>query len=400
MKMRKNGKLRRIIPWAMGLLLVILVVMGLLPQPVLVTTAHVTTGPLIVSVLEEGKTRIRSRYVITPHVSGFLNRVPLRAGDRIEAGKTVLATLRGEGSGFLDVRAHAQAQARLRVSEAAMKLRQEELERAKSMLELARKDFARVDKLYQSQAIAVQEWDSATILVQVREREVSAAEFALQVGSFEVEQARAALLQGENSGAEDKELTILAPVSGYVLQVFEENARVVTSLTPIMEVGNPDDLEAEIELLSSDAVGVQPGAEVWIEQWGGDRPLQGRVSLVEKGGFTKVSALGVEEQRVKVRVDFVEPFPDGQKPGDRYRVEARIVTWKDENVLQVPVGALFRRGNDWMAYVVKNGKVYSKRVEIGRQNGFSAQVLGGLQKEEQIVLYPPDALRDGGRVRQ
>jgi HlyD family secretion protein len=399
MKTKRNGKLRRMIPWIVGLSLVVLVVLGLLPQPILVTTAPVTEGPLVVSVLEEGKTRIRNRHVITPPVSGFLNRVSLRAGDRIEAGETVLATLQGEGSGFLDARSHAQAQARVRMSEASTKLRQEELARAKSMLELARKDLARIDKLYQSKAISVQEWDAATILTQVREREVSAAEFALQVALFEEEQARAALLQGEKKSG-DEALTILAPVSGYVLQVFEENARVVTPQTPIMEVGNPDDLEAEIELLSSDAVGIQPGAEVWIEQWGGDNALQGRVSLVEKGGFTKISALGVEEQRVRVRVDFVEPFPDAQKPGDRYRVEARIVTWKGHDVLQIPVGALFRRGNEWMVYVAENGKAHTRKVEIGRQNGFFAQVLDGLKEGESVVLYPPDVLRDGDRIKE
>src|SRR5690606_2778748 len=169
----------------------------------------------------------------------------------------------------------------------------------------------------------------------------------------------------------------LAPISGYVLQVFEESARVVNPFTPIMEVGDPTDLEAEIELLSSDAVAVKVGAEVQIEHWGGDKPLRGRVNLVEQGGFTKYSALGVEEQRVRVRVDFVDPFPDGQSLGDRYRVEARIVTWHEDHVLKVPVGALFRRGNDWMVFVVRDGRARVQKVAIGKQNGVEAQVLGG-----------------------
>jgi len=189
--------------------------------------------------------------------------------------------------------------------------------------------------------------------MQMRTRDLHAAEFALRVADFELTQAQAALMQArhpesEKSGA----LQILAPVGGYVLNVYEESARVVTPGLAIMEIEDPQDLEAEIELLSSDAEGVAPGADVSIEHWGGDRPLRGRVSLVEPGAFTKVSALGVEEQRVKVRVDFHVSAPPGRELGDRYRVEARIVTWRGDNVLQVPTGALFRRGNDWMTFAV------------------------------------------------
>ena len=173
--------------------------------------------------------------------------------------------------------------------------------------------------------------------MQVLTRELRAAEFVLRVADFEVAQAHAALLQAREPTAEQSEpLKIISPVDGYVLNVYEESARVVTPATPIMEVGDPRDLEAEIELLSSDAVGALPGADVSIEQWGGEAPLRGRVSIVEPGAFTKISALGVEEQRVKVRVDFLDPMPPGNELGDRYRVEARIVTWRGDDVLQVP----------------------------------------------------------------
>jgi HlyD family secretion protein len=188
-------------------------------------------------------------------------------------------------------------------------------------------------------------------------------------------------------------------VSGFVLNVLEESARVVMPGAPIMEVGDPNDIEAEIELLSSDAVGVRPGAEVSIEQWGGDAPLRGKVSVVEPGGYTKISALGVEEQRVKVRVDFLDPLPPGKTLGDRYRVEARIVTWRGDRVLQVPTGALFRRGGDWMTFVLDGRTARQTKVEIAHNNGTAAEVLSGLTEGQRVIVHPPDSITGGATVR-
>ena len=212
-------------------------------------------------------------------------------------------------------------------------------------------------------------------------------------------QAKAALQQAQNPESDKSEpVRILAPVDGYVLNVYEESARVVTTSMPIMEVGDPKDLEAEIELLSSDAVGVAPGADVFIEDWGGESPLRGRVSVVEPGAFTKISALGVEEQRVKVRVDFLDPTPPGRELGDRYRVEARIVTWHGDNVLQVPIGALFRRGNDWMTFAVKEGKARLLKAEIAHNNGIAAEVRSGLVQGDAVIIHPADTVHDGASV--
>jgi HlyD family secretion protein len=193
-------------------------------------------------------------------------------------------------------------------------------------------------------------------------------------------------------------MRILAPIDGFVLNVFEESARVVAPGQPIMEVGDPHDLEAEIELLSSDAVAVAPGADVSIEEWGGEQPLRGRVSLVERAGFTKYSALGVEEQRVKVRVDLIEPTPPGRELGDRYRVEARIVTWRGDDVLQLPTGALFRRGGDWMIFVVEDGTARLRKVEIAHNNGIAAEVLAGVPEGATVIVHPADQVRDGVSV--
>lgn len=223
----------------------------------------------------------------------------------------------------------------------------------------------------------------------------------MQVAEFEFAQAQAVVsMQAKNPTTDKSEAyKIVAPVDGFILNVFEESSRVITPGTPIMEVGDPNDLEAEIELLSSDAVGVQPGATVSIEHWGGDKPLRARVSLIEPGGFTKISALGVEEQRVKVRVDLVDPLPPGKFLGDRYRVEARIITWHSDSVPQVPTGALFRRGNDWMTFLVEGGKARTTKVDILHNNGTAAEVVGGLKQGQTVIVHPPDAVADGQAVK-
>jgi HlyD family secretion protein len=389
----------KILVWLLGLALAAFIIFGLLPKPVPVDLGIVKSGPLTVTVLEEGKTRIRSRYVVSPPVAGYLRRVPVRAGDPSVAGQTVLAILQATPSSFLDPRARAQAEAAVRSAEAALRQRQEQLETASAELELARKDLARAEALRTKGAIAAQEFDAAENRVERLVNQLGSARFALQVSEFELEQAKAVLVQAAADPSSAGELIeIRAPVTGRVLNVYEESARTVAAGQPIMEVGDPADLEAEIELLSSDAVNVKAGAEVAIEQWGGEKPLRGRVSVVEPGAFLKVSALGVEEQRVKVRVDFVDLPADVL--GDRFRVEARIVTWQGESVLQVPTGALFRRGNDWMTFVFDQGRARLTKVEIGQSNGVSAQVLSGLSEGQQVILHPPDTVADTARVRE
>ena len=396
---RRPRVFRKFIPYAIAAGLVIAIVAAMWPKPIRVETAVVTRGPLTVSVFEEGKTRIRHRYVISSPVGGFLDRVELRSGAPIHAGETVLATIGPQLSSFLDARGLAEAEARVNATQATKMQRTAELDRIKSALELAKKELARADALRKTGALAIQEWDATENRVQMLTRELHAAEFALRVADFEIAQAEAALMQVQRPPTEkSKPLRIVAPVDGYILNVYEENARVVTTSMPIMEVGDPQDLEAEIELLSSDAVGVAPGADVSIENWGGGTPLRGRVSLVEPGAFTKISALGVEEQRVKVRVDFLDLTPSRRELGDRYRVEARIVTWHGHDVLQVPTGALFRRGNDWMTFAVNDGKARLQKVEIAHNNGISAEVRSGLVQGDAVIVHPPDSVHDGASV--
>ena len=397
---RQTGTWRRFIPYAIGAALVVAIVAGLRPRPIEVETASVTTGPLEVTVLEEGKTRIRHRYVISPPISGYLNRIALRAGDRIVAGQTVLATIQAQPSAFLDPRARAEAEARANAAAATKQRAESELERLQASLALAQKEKARAADLKTKGAISLKEWDTAETQVSMISRELHSAEFAISVAEFERVQAQAALAQVQSPATATSEpLTLLSPVTGFILSVQEESARTVLAGVPLMEVGDPTDLEAEIELLSSDAVGVQPGAEVSIEQWGGASPLRGKVTVVEPGGYTKVSALGVEEQRVKVRVEFTGPIPATHPLGDRFRVEARILTWRGAEVLQVPTGALFRRGNDWMTFVLAGGKARLTKVEIAHNNGLAAEVRAGLNQGQAVILHPPDAIAEGAAVQ-
>ncbi|HRJ73494.1 MAG TPA: HlyD family efflux transporter periplasmic adaptor subunit [Terrimicrobiaceae bacterium] len=396
---RRRSAWRRLALYALGAAIATFIVTGLIPKPIPVDVTSVTRGTLTVSVLEEGKTRIRHRHVVSPPVSGFLRRVPVRAGDPVVAGETILATIQAASSSFLDPRARAQAEAAVQSAEAARQQRNEQVSSAASELELARKELARAEKLKAKGAIAIQAYDAAENRVDMLDNQFGSAKFALKVAEFELAQAQAALVQaGGEGGGGGAPVEIRSPVTGYVLNVYEENARVVTAGLPIMEVGDPADLEAEIELLSSDAVNVRPGADVSIEQWGGGEPLHGTVALVEPGAFLKVSALGVEEQRVKVRVNFSQ-LP-GNVLGDRYRVEARIVTWSGRDILQIPTGAIFRRGNDWMTFVVTDGRARLRKVEIGHSNGVAAEVVSGVSAGERVVLHPPDTVADGTAIRE
>lgn len=397
---KQRRKFRKILPWLIGAVLLAGIVAGLRPKPLPVEIAVIARGPLTVSVLEEGKTRIRHRFTVSTPVSGYLRRVELRSGDRVEAGGTVLATMQAEPASLLNPRLQSEAEARVKGAEAALQAREADAERARASADLAEKEKGRAVPLRKSGAISTRDWDMAEMESAVRGREARSAEFALQVARFELEQSQAMLMQAQNpQQATGAQLPLLSPVSGFVLNVFEESARILPAGAPIMEVGDPADLEAEIEMLSTDAASIQPGAEALIERWGGPNPLRAVVRVVEPAAFTKISALGVEEQRVKVRVDFTESRSGEQALGDRYRVEARIITWRSNDVLQIPTGALFRRGGDWMCFVAKGGHAQLRQVEIDHSNGLSAEVRSGVAAGETVILHPPDAVVPDAAIR-
>lgn len=394
-----GGFAKRHLPWMVGAALILLITFGLWPKSVPAETAPVVRGRLLVTVSEEGRTQVRNRYVVTSPVAGQLRRVDLKPGAPVKAGETVLAVLETAGADILDARSLAQAQARVRAAESAREMAAAQQERARANHELAQADFARASELVASGTLSRQEFDTATARTVAAAQENRAAGFALQVTGFELEQARALLLRGTLDAGEQAGLSILSPVDGRVLRVMQESARVVPGGFPILEVGDPTDLEVRIEVLSRDGVRIQPGARVWLEHWGGEEPLEARVRWVEPSAFTKFSALGVEEQRVNVIADLATPATDRPNLGDGFRVEARIVTREDASVLKVPSGALFQREGQWRTYVVRDGRAREVAVEPAGSNGSETALRSGLEEGENVIVYPGDKVRDGSRIR-
>jgi HlyD family secretion protein len=398
---------RRRLPLLGGILLVALIVVGLWPRAIPVEVATVSRGRLIVTVDEEGMTRVRRRYVVSAPVAGQLRRIDWKAGALVEAGKTGLAVLEPSGADFLDTRSLAQAEARVRAAEAALEAAAAQRERARSAAKMFAADFERVKTLRQEKVLSAQEFDLAMMRAETAAQDVRASEFGVKVAEFELQQARALLTRGQpappHSGRKApgaaEPLIITSPVNGRILRVFQESARVVPAGFALMEVGDLADLELRIEVLSRDGVAITPGARVMLEQWGGVEPLTARVRHVEPSAFTKISALGVEEQRVYVVADFVDPLEKRPTLGDSYRVEARIVTWENPNALRAPAGALFQRGGTWRTFAIDGGRARLISVKVGRSNGVDTEVLDGLREGQRVVVYPGDKVQDGTRVR-
>lgn len=387
------------ITWLLGIALLGLIGWGLWPRPIEVEFGTVARGPLTVHVVEEGRTRIRNRYVVSAPVGGQMRRVPLKNGAEVKAGETVLTAIEPAISPLLDPRATAQAEARVQATEAAKMKAAQALDMAKTGLQFAKTNWDRVKKLSGTHSVSDTDRDNAERDAEMKTREVRAAEFEQKVAEFEWQQAKAALLQLE-SPESGTALEVRSPITGRVLRVMQESATIVAPGTAILEVGDPADIEIEAEILSRDAVAIKPGAPVSIEQWGGEKPLPARVRLVEPAAFMKISALGVEEQRVIVLCDLVNPPVEAQKLGDRYRVEVRVSVWHSDDALLVPAGALFREGSEWKTFVLAEGRAKKTSIEAGRSDGRMTEVRGGLESGMQVLLHPPDTVKDGVAVRQ
>ena len=390
---------RRRLPLLGLVLLVALIAGGLWPRAVPVEAGSVSRGPLIVTVDEEGMTRVKHRYVVSAPVAGQLRRIDWKAGAVVEAGKTVLATLETSGADFLDARSQAQAQARVRTAEAARDAARSQRARAAAAAKLFSSDLARLKQLFTQKVLSAQEFDAAEMRATTTLQDERGAEFALKVAEFELEQAQAILSRGKSSGRDGAEpLAITSAVSGRILRVLQESARVVPGGFPLLEVGDPTDLEIRIEVLSRDGVAIKPGARVMLDQWGGAESLAARVRHVEPSGFTKISALGVEEQRVYVIADFTDPLEKRLTLGDNYRVEARIVVWENTAALCAPAGALFQRAGIWQSFVVDGGRSNLRTVMVGRSNGVQTEIVEGLSEGAQVIVYPGDKVSNGMRV--
>ncbi|HUE88820.1 MAG TPA: efflux RND transporter periplasmic adaptor subunit [Vicinamibacterales bacterium] len=382
------------------LLIVVLVVAALVavamwPEAVTVDVATATTAPMHVSIDEDGVTRVRHRFVISAPVAGRVERIDLEPGDRVTRQATVLARLAPLQSSLLDPRTRAELNAAVDAARAAVGQAQAELQRATAALDRARSSEARQRALFEAGAIPRDTLEAAQTGVQTAEEAARAASFAVQGAEYQLQLARARLQAPQSSGAA---IDLRAPIDGTVLRRYRESAAVVAPGEPLLEIGDPTQIEIVADLLSTDAVRVPRGAEVLIEQWGGGHTLRGRVRRVEPAGFMKVSALGVEEQRVNVIIDFEDPTAAGRALGDGYRVEVRIVIWSEANALTVSAGSLFRQDEGWAVFAVEGGVARLRPVQLGRRNQSVGQILGGLSAGETVVLHPPDTLTDGTRV--
>jgi HlyD family secretion protein len=381
---------RRWLPWLGALVLGGVIAAGLWPRPIAVETATVAVGPLRATVNEEGKTRIKQRYTVAAPVAGQLRRIPYKAGFEIRAGETVLAVIDPLAPAMLDMRSRALAQARQDVAAA-------NLERAAAQHQFAQLERRRAERLAAEKTLSTQDLENAQWRETSAAKEKNAAESALR--QAEAELAEFGLDPAASTSNPRMPVEVKAPVSGRVLRVVEESARPVIAGAPLVELGDPADLEVVIEVLSRDGAAIRPGARTELEHWGGGPPLEAVVRLVEPAGFTKISALGVEEQRVNVVADILTPPNQRASLGDAFRVEARIVVWEADRALNAPSGALFRRGQQWAAFVIRAGRAQLRRVEPGRSSGAEVQILGGLEEGDSVILYPGDRIREAQRVR-
>jgi HlyD family secretion protein len=380
---------RRWLPCAGAVVLVALITAGLWPRPLPVETARAAVGTLRATVNEEGKTRIKQRYVVSAPVAGQLRRIPFKAGAEVQAGETLLAVIDPLSSTLLDARTRTATEARRDTAVA-------NVEKARAGQHFAASELRRLEKLHAEKMISVQELETGQLREASAAKEQAAAESALHQTEAELAEFAGVTPAGTNTLLDP--VQVKAPATGRVLRVFEENARSVAAGTPVMEIGDPADLEVVVEVLSRDGAAIPPGTPVELEQWGGGEPLRAKVRLVEPAAFTKVSALGVEEQRVNVVADLLTPPEQRRNVGDAFRVEAKIIVWEARDALKVPAGALFRKGEQWAAFVVADGRARLRIVKAGRSSGTETQVLEGLKEGEEVILYPGSRVRDGQRV--
>jgi len=364
-----------------------------------VEAGTVARGPITVTIDDLAETRVRDLYTVSAPITGELLRVPLKPGARAIAGETLLARIQPAEPGALDARMLAQIQANVRALEAQSAAAQAQVEDALAAQELAERQLVRTVTLRERGFVAQAALDTARAARDRARAAVHAARQNAQAARESVSAARAGLIAPGARASGRGIVEVRSPVSGTVLTVPQESMRVVVAGTPLVAVGDPAQLEMVTDLLSADAVQVKPGALVSVEDWGGERPLNGRVRLVEPFGFLKISALGVEEQRVNVVIDFADPREVWARLGHGFRATVRIAIWEARDVVLVPISALFRSGNAWQVFRIEGGVARAVPVTIGRMNADVAQVLGGLARGDQVILHPGDKVEDGVKVQ-
>jgi HlyD family secretion protein len=384
---------------------VVLVGFGLAfaPEPVTVDVVEAEIRPLMVTIDYEGDTRIHDMFALSAPVAGRLRRIDAHVGDAVIAGETVLAEIEPGDPTFLDPRSEAQARAAVEAARSAQTLAEAEVERSVAELEFAETEHRRSRQLIGEGTITRREADSAEREFRTARAALATAQAALQMRIYELAQAEAQLLTpADTPSVSDGScpcVSLTAPVGGRVLRIPSQSERMLQPGDVIMEIGDPSDLEVVTDYLSSDAVRIRSGQRVIIDNWGGDAPLEGRVRSVEPFGFTKTSALGIEEQRVNVVIDITSPREDWTALGHGYQVETRVVLWETETALAIPLTALFRDGERWAAFVLEDGNATLRHLEVGRRNGLEAEILSGVTAGEQVIVHPSDRVRDGVRAR-
>lgn len=398
--------------WTTVALVVVAVVSWLAwPGPVGVDLATVTRGPMEVTADDDGKTRVRHIYTVSAPVAGKVLRIShpvgeqgpsLHVGDAVTANETVVALMQPTPPSFIDVRSHDQLQAELIAADAFIQQQEAEVRRLEAALEFSRTEFQRAQTLSRTQTISAQAFDKAKFDVATNEAALASAKAQVDVRRS-LRASLAARLIDPTSIAPSTDsaccVRVIAPASGRVLKIIQDSEAVVLPGAPLLDIGDPLDLEVVADLLSTDAVQIKIGAPVRIDGWGGPA-IPGKVVRVDPAGFLKVSALGIEEQRVRVTVDFVDPPNAWSQLGHDYRVIVHVAIWRAEDALAVPVSALFRKGEDWAVFVVDNGRAQTTAVKIGHRNNRVAEVIAGLSAGTQVVVHPSDRISDGTRMAQ
>jgi HlyD family secretion protein len=398
-----NRSFRRWIIWLIGAGLVVAgLVVAFWPQPVPVDMQTIGRGPLLVTVSGTGQVKVEDVYTISAPVHGQLHRIEIQAGDKVFANDTVVASIHEAEPTPLDARTRTRLEAAVKAAEAALALSRAERDKAKAELDFSQTQLKRSQELAARGAVSQAALDRAEMEVHTLEAAYNTAIANVSVRLAEVDQARAALIQPVDDRVLKERSTccveVRSPVSGQVLRVLQESETVVEAGAPLLEIGAADNLEVVVDLLSTDAVKVAPGARALIENWGRPGELEGRVSRVEPYAFTKVSALGVEEQRVNVRISIDSKKALAQGLGHGYRVEARIVVADLADIVRVPISALFRDAGQWTVFVVKDGRAERRAVDIGHMNDEHAEVRDGLTPGETVIVYPSDRVTEGTRV--
>ncbi|MFC3614454.1 efflux RND transporter periplasmic adaptor subunit [Lutimaribacter marinistellae] len=396
-------KTRTLILTSLGLLTAgMLGVVAFRSEPVAVDMTTASIGPMRVTVDVEGKTRIAEIYEVSAPIRGTARRAPVRVGDAVTGGETIVAIVEPAASDPLDPRSRVQAEAAVREAEAGLHMAESHLRQTGEELELAQSEYKRANELVARGVASLTRLESAEQMLGVREAAQAAANSALDMARGALDRARAALDPPAPLGQAGESccVRILAPVDGRVLEIPTISARPVIAGTRLLSIGQPEDLEIVAEILSADAVRLDPGDRAIVERWGGPHPLEARIARIEPRAYTKVSALGIEEQRVDVIFDLLSPVEDRPGLGHGFSVYLRVVEWESDATMQVPLSALFRRGSDWAVFVNDGGNARLRKVEIGRANGRTVEVVNGLADGEEVLLHPGERIEDGTPIRR